>query len=295
MGNRSRPKASETPMFSKRPVKALPFCDAASSLLRVPVIVHEANVIPGKAVNLLARFAAAVAVSFEESRARFPGKNCLHTGFPIRKRLMTSGAGKIVGKDLFTILVMGGSQGAHALNEIVSRAICRAWRKGVRLQVIHLAGAVDEVVVRGRYEEAGVPNAVYAFLTDMGLAYAEADFAVCRAGAATCAELSAAGVPALLVPFPFATANHQLANAKALERTGLADVIEEHALNEEWLADCIERVKSDTRKLEKMKKAVGLLAAGDAAAKIADLVEKVAGGCRNGGCGLRRESERLSR
>ena len=117
----------------------------------------------------------------------------------------------------------GLDRGAHALNEIASQAVIRLHQQGHRLQVVHLTGLADEASVRAAYAQAGVPHAVFGFLQTMEMAYRRASLAVCRSGASTCMELSAYGVPALLVPYPHAIHNHQMANARVLESAGAAD------------------------------------------------------------------------
>ncbi|MBN1269463.1 MAG: UDP-N-acetylglucosamine--N-acetylmuramyl-(pentapeptide) pyrophosphoryl-undecaprenol N-acetylglucosamine transferase, partial [Kiritimatiellae bacterium] len=214
----------------------------AAMLLRVPVVLHESNVLPGRAIRMLARRADAVAASFEHTRFYLKRKDLVVTGMPLRKEL--EGGGKEASfqgldRGRFSLLVMGGSRGATRLNEVASEALCELHRQGYEFQVVHLTGAPDEDAVRSRYAEAGVPHMVRAFLADMSGVFSMVDFAVCRSGAATCAELSAFGVPALLVPYPFATNDHQTYNARALEKLGAADVVAERDLTVPWLTDYI--------------------------------------------------------
>jgi UDP-N-acetylglucosamine--N-acetylmuramyl-(pentapeptide) pyrophosphoryl-undecaprenol N-acetylglucosamine transferase len=206
---------------------------------RVPVVLHEANVVPGRTIRLFARWARAVAASFEASRFYLPHGRLVLTGMPLRRELelASRASHRLARDDRFTILVLGGSRGAHCLNTVASAALIMLHARGVPLHVIHLTGAADEQAVRGAYATAGVPHEVQAFIAQMAPRYAAADLAVCRSGASTCAELLAFGLPALLVPYPHAAANHQLANAQAMTRLGAADYVSEQSLTATWLAD----------------------------------------------------------
>jgi len=224
---------------------------AAAKLLGVPYILHEANARPGRAIMLFARGAAAVAICFEASRHWLQKCNVVLTGMPLRSEFRMLDRECPISKNGFHLLVMGGSGGAHALNETVSEAICN-WGQSlnsdktadVRIQgltpqvyITHLTGFQDLEAVCERYREAGVEAEVYEFVQDMAPFYQRTDFAICRAGASTCAELTAFGIPALLVPYPHAVADHQTANARALEKQGAADLIQQADLTPEWLAD----------------------------------------------------------
>ena len=170
---------------------------------------------------------------------------------------------------------MGGSRGAHRLNEIVSQAILRLHREGNSLQVIHLAGRSDEQSIRQAYRQAGVPHAVFGFLHEMAQAYRQASLAICRSGASTCAELSCYGVPALLVPYPFAIHQHQAANADALSLSGAADICDEQILTVDWLVGYVAGLMSDTAHLAHMRTAALRRVTNNPAAALADLVEQV--------------------
>lgn len=241
----------------------------AAKRLKIPLVLHEGNAVPGRATSFLARYATSVAVSFEGTVDRLSRAKCVVTGFPVRSSFAASLSRQPPrGTDRFTVLVMGGSQGAHALNETASEAICALHGKGISLRVIHLAGSSDESFVRSRYEEAGVESVVHAFLKDIAHAHAMSDMAVSRAGGSTCAELSVSGLHALLVPFPFAPRDHQTANARAMAASGRADVVQEKDLAVEWLCDYIEKRINMPRAAETAK-----TGGASAAARIADLVE----------------------
>lgn len=250
----------------------------AARLLGVPSILHEANVVPGKAVSFLSRFGATVALSFEAGSGYLPGRQTVFTGFPVRRDLGKPSGERSPDSGQFTVVVMGGSQGAHRLNEVAVSSLCALHAEGRRIRVIHLAGASDELRVREAYASAGVPNQVFAFVKDIGMVYAAADLAVCRSGAATCAELAACHVPALLVPLPEARRDHQAANARELQALGAADVMLQNALSEEsfraYVLQCIE----DPAKLGRMRAATAEASGVDATERVADLVEKTGRG-----------------
>lgn len=246
----------------------------AARELAVPIVLHEANVIPGRANRFLMRWAKTLALGFDETRSRIKHPDMILTGIPLRKVNPCPGrfGENTLKPHLFTILVMGGSRGARALNETVTEAILRLHAAGKAIQVIHLTGTDDEEKVRQKYGAAGAPHFVAAFLQNMFPAYQRSSLAICRSGASTCAELGQYGVPALLVPYPHATAQHQLANAQAMKKSGMADVIEEKQLTAEWLEAYICAIMTDNDKLPRMKKASLQYAEMDAAGKLADVV-----------------------
>ena len=146
------------------------------------------------------------------------------------------------------------------------------------LQVVHLSGPADQLRVKERYEEAGVPHLALEFLRDMDQAYAVADLAISRAGAATCAELAAFGVPAVFMPLRSSGRNRQICNAQAVASSGAAIVFEEDALTSGGLADCVESLFRRPETLQAMRTASCARAIPDAAEKLADLVEEVGKG-----------------
>lgn len=242
-------------------------------MLGIPVCLHEANVIPGRAISFLSRFARIVAISFKETRSYLRRKSLVETGFPVRRGMLVRNA--VRSPDVFTILVMGGSQGAHHLNEVVSEALILLKGRGMDFHVIHLSGRNDLDLLREKYDKSEVSSEVIAFLAEMNRAYAAADIAVCRSGAASCAELAVCGVPALFVPLPSSMRGHQLANAVAMARTGAADVMEESELTPDKLADFIHGYSKDAHKISNMRRAMKDRAMPDAAEKIADMLEQI--------------------
>jgi UDP-N-acetylglucosamine--N-acetylmuramyl-(pentapeptide) pyrophosphoryl-undecaprenol N-acetylglucosamine transferase len=249
----------------------------AARSLRIPLVLHEANAVPGRAVSLLSRYASAVAVTFDAAAAHLPSATTVKTGLPIRTDLDDRFDDGVLRRGVFTVLVMGGSQGAQRLNEIVPEALIRLHARGAHLQVVHLAGRHDADRVHSQYAAAGLSHVVFPFLKEMGKAYNAADLAVSRSGAASCMELATRGVPCLLVPFPFARRDHQTANAAEMARCGGADTIAQRDLTAQWLADYVEPCMRQPAKLVTMRQALKAVAVPDATARLADLVERVGG------------------
>ncbi|NLB55718.1 MAG: UDP-N-acetylglucosamine--N-acetylmuramyl-(pentapeptide) pyrophosphoryl-undecaprenol N-acetylglucosamine transferase, partial [Lentisphaerae bacterium] len=250
----------------------------AARFLRVPVVLHEANAVPGRAIRLLSRYAKYIAVTFEEAERFFPGKNTVLTGMPVIKKRNIQNPEEITGlKDnVFTVLVTGGSGGARELNRIASESISQVHGTGRQIQVIHFIGRNETEDIASFYSSNEVASFVRVFFADMDAAYKRADFALTRAGASTCAELSLYALPALLVPFPFAVDNHQSANAKAVAKTGVADRIEESELTIGKLTDYINFIIDNPEKLKTMKKTAESIAVPDAVGQLVDLLESVA-------------------
>jgi UDP-N-acetylglucosamine--N-acetylmuramyl-(pentapeptide) pyrophosphoryl-undecaprenol N-acetylglucosamine transferase len=242
--------------------------------LGIRVVLHEANAVPGSAVSLLARFAAAVAVGMEAAAPHFRHKRVVTTGIPVSVDHGARFGAGLLKEGVPTILVVGGSQGSRVLNETAPPALALLRRDGLELQVVHLSGTQDAARVRAAYDGQGIPHSVYGFLAAMGRAYNAADLAVARAGAVTCAELCAYGVPSLLVPLPWAKRDHQAANARVLRDGGGAGIIEEHALSPARLAERLGALLSDPEVLDRMRRDAQTMAMPEAAEKLADLVEE---------------------
>ncbi|MFH0880862.1 MAG: undecaprenyldiphospho-muramoylpentapeptide beta-N-acetylglucosaminyltransferase [Lentisphaerota bacterium] len=252
---------------------------SAALMLGLPVVLHEANVLPGRAVALFAKWATTVAGSFEETRFYLRRKDLVLTGMPIRAELEKAADHFVFdpsAQEDFTVLVMGGSLGAHRLNEIVSAAICEVFSRDVGIRVIHLTGVADEQAIKEIYERAGVPHTVSAFCGDMASVYTKTHLAICRSGAATCAEICAFGVSSLMVPYPFATHDHQMANARAMERAGAADVVPERDLSESWLSDYLAGCMQKPERLARIRANARDRVQRSGARQLADLVVQTA-------------------
>ncbi len=253
---------------------------SAARLLGVPMVLHEANVIPGRAVRLFSRSAAAVAAGFEETRYHLHVPNLSVVGIPLREELTVAARG-LPPRDAspsapVRLLAMGGSMGAHRLNEVVVGALVRLKKKNLAPTICHLTGRADEAMVRAAYQAAGIDAEVIAFTKYMAPLYHGADLAICRAGASTCAELSFFGVPALFVPYPHAAGDHQTANAQALAKRGTADVVAEPDLSPEWLEAYLAQTLRKPERLDRMRELAGKEGVPDGTQALASRVEACA-------------------
>lgn len=247
----------------------------AARRLRIPIVLHEANVIPGKATSILSRFAAVIAVTFPETRPYLKNANTVVTGLPLRKNLERSATTTAEPHSRRTILIMGGSQGARRINQIMPNVIATLRSFGLQVDVIHLSGPRDRDMVSAAYAHAGIPAEVHGFQHDMASVYHRADFAISRAGANSCLELALFGVPALLIPYPFAARNHQLSNAIAMADGQAADVMEQKDVTPESLSEYLRKRLTDDVTLAAMRHAAHERAILGADERLADLVEEV--------------------
>ncbi|RME77013.1 MAG: UDP-N-acetylglucosamine--N-acetylmuramyl-(pentapeptide) pyrophosphoryl-undecaprenol N-acetylglucosamine transferase [Planctomycetota bacterium] len=209
----------------------------AAHRLGIPLLLLEQNAVPGRAVRLLAPRAERVFVPWEETaHALGATARCEIAGNPVRPAVRTRPPRAVARRRLGlspaapVLLVAGGSQGAHALNRAVAEALPAIVARRPDAELIHLAGDDDLGALRARYRAARLRVHLSPFLRDMPSAYAAADFALCRAGGSTIAELQVCGLPAALVPYPHAAGDHQRANARAAARTGAFRVLEQHDL-----------------------------------------------------------------
>jgi len=245
----------------------------AARILGKKTVIHEQNSVPGLANRKLGSWAGRICISLPESGRFFHDTKTVLTGNPVRKPILDlaleSQDTKTSGEPV-TILVLGGSQGAHRLNELVAAAICDDQRLH-NVKVIHQTGPTDCQLVKEQYEKHGVSATVEPFFRDMVEVYRQADFLVSRAGATTLAELAVLGKPALLVPYPHAADNHQKKNAAYYEAGGGCVVFEEHQLTSSALADEIFDLVTDRNKRAAMAAAMKKLAMPEAASKIVDV------------------------
>ena len=253
-----------------------PVCVAAR-LSGVPSLIHEQNSFPGLTNRLLCRIVDRVCVSFEESAGRFPGGKIVVTGNPVRGEFFEIGEKTSREKKPFTVLVVGGSLGAGAVNEAVVDALVLLSGKGAAPAVIHQTGAADCERIRERYRTEGLRGEVHPFIDDMPEVYRRADLVVGRAGATTIFELAAAGRPAILVPYPFAADQHQTANAESLAAAGGAEIIMQQDLDGPSLASAIEKLAGSPGILRRMGAAARAMARPGAAAAVVDQIAAVAG------------------
>lgn len=254
----------------------------AAKRLGIPFVLHEANSIPGRMVGHFAEQAARVGATFECTRHELKEKAHLEiTGMPLRSSLSeVARRHEPLNREgePFQILCMGGSLGARSLNLIVRRAVRELFAREKNIFITHLTGKADVESVRTCYVDAGIAHHVAAFEPDLVPFYQRADVAICRAGASTIAELSAFGIPALLVPWPDAAKNHQVTNAEEFFRHKAVDMIEEQFLEVDWLAEYLEGCMNTPDRLVRLRNAFRKYSMVDAADKLADLVEEAARG-----------------
>ena len=250
----------------------------------VKTYLHEANTVPGKAVEFLSRYATAVATSFDATADFMPWAKTVRTGLPVRSGISSGSRFPFVPADAFTVFVTGGSQGAHAVNEIASAALVMMKKEldaraasgtaaARPLYVIHQTGVADEGAVMAAYAAAGVPARVHAFENEMANAFATADIVVARAGASTCFELAACGKPALLVPLPTALRDHQHFNAAAFAAKGAADEGVQAKLTPRSVCRYLLGRYDRPEMLSAMSAKMREMATDAAAARLADLIE----------------------
>lgn len=239
---------------------------------RIPTLAFEPNYVPGFANRAVARFVSAAAVHFEHTGEYF--RNPTVTGVPVRPAFFQIPK-KPYEPGLPTLLVFGGSQGARAINQAMVRALPALKQRLPGLHVLHQTGERDYNETRDGYARAGVEAEVQKFIDDMPAFFARADLILCRSGASTVAEITAAAKPAVFVPFPLAADDHQRRNAEALEQAGAAVVLEETKLDEVWLVDTLTALLDDSGRLARMSQAACSLAHPDAAKDIAELAMKI--------------------
>ena len=265
----------------------------AAVVKHIPTLAFEPNVVPGFANRVVARFVSAAAVHFEETAKYF--RHGEVTGVPVRQAFFeipsksppsfaknAKGGWGNPNKGWGTLLVFGGSQGAHAINEAMIRCLPVLLREAPGIHSIHQTGERDyndALAAYQKMQEAGAGGAfqVFKFIEDMPAAFGRADLLVCRSGASTVAEITAAGKPAIFVPFPRAADDHQRVNAEALARHGAAVVVEESKLEGVWLAETIAALLGEPPRLERMSRAARELAHPNAARDIAAMAARIGG------------------
>ena len=262
---------------------AFPALLAASSM-KIPTILHEQNAVLGRVNRLLAGDAAAIATAYDQVdrlKPRHQGKTVL-VGNPVRDEVARLGEAPLPPFDEYAplkILVTGGSQGASVLGEVVPEGLGElAPSLRHRLQIVQQCRPEDIEQVRARYAELKVPADLSTYITDMPSKIADAHLVIGRAGASTIAELTAAGRPAILVPLPSATDDHQTANAREMGKAGGARMIPQDEFTPEALARQIEALAEDPQALANAAARSLSVGRPNAASDLADLVERIAGG-----------------
>jgi UDP-N-acetylglucosamine--N-acetylmuramyl-(pentapeptide) pyrophosphoryl-undecaprenol N-acetylglucosamine transferase len=241
--------------------------------LGLPTVLMEQNAIPGRANRLLARYADTVMAQFEACRPYFPARSRVDIiGNPVLRSTLEDGGSRILSSRP-TLLVVGGSQGARPLNAALAAALPMLRQAAPDLETIALTGEADADLMRTRFQEEGMTGRVVPFTIRMGNLYGYADLVVARAGATTIAELTALGLPSMLVPYPFAADNHQEANARILEEAGAAEVVRQSDLTPALFARRVTELLADQRRLAQMAAAARRLGIPEAAPRAVDRME----------------------
>ena len=244
-----------------------------AAIMGVPTLVMDSNALPGFTNRQLARFVDRAALTFEES-LKFFGKKGVVTGNPVRREFFD--VPRKLRSDLFHIFIFGGSQGARAINNAMADALPDLAEFEGKLSVTHQTGEADLDHIKAAYSESKFAAAeVRPFISDMFTEFAKADLVICRAGATTCAELSAAGKASIMIPLPTAADDHQRKNAEALERAGAAKVILQSELSGGRLADEISSLIGSPDAITAMETAAKELGREDAAERTVDIIEEL--------------------
>ena len=236
----------------------------AAALQKIPTLIHEQNAYPGITNRILSRFAGRVAVTFPESVRHFPERSEVKlTGLPVRPEILTADREKARAKmGLATgtrlILSFGGSQGARSINQAVAGVMSNYCNNRL-VHILHVTGpkGYDEFMIAAKSMSMDSYGniVIMPYLYDMPEALAAADLVICRAGAATLAELTVRGLPGILIPYPYASENHQEYNARSLVKHGAAEMILDRDLNGESLSEKVKELMANPVKLMEMSKA----------------------------------------
>jgi len=246
---------------------------AAAILGKIPTLAFEPNLVPGFANKIVGHRVTAAGVHFDETRKYF--NNAQVVGVPVRQDFFASQAPG-PGQRPPTLLVFGGSQGAHAINVAMAGAITEMRQRIPGLRVIHQTGERDYNDVQAAYARAGASAEVSAFIDNMPQIFAQADLLLCRSGASTVAEVTASGKPAIFVPFPQAADDHQRRNAEAIVAGGAAVMIPQAELSPERLAATVMELLGNRDRLKAMSERARALGHADAAGRVARMVAELA-------------------
>jgi UDP-N-acetylglucosamine--N-acetylmuramyl-(pentapeptide) pyrophosphoryl-undecaprenol N-acetylglucosamine transferase len=244
-------------------------------LRRIPIVIHEQNILPGITNRILSRFANRIYISFENTKSNMDSRKVQWTGNPVRRELLeysdrhAEDVSDDSGNGFFTILIIGGSQGAHRINTAVIEALEHLEDKE-HLHFVHQTGDADEQPVEEAYRRSNIQCTVQSFFDIMAELYSRADLLICRAGATTVAEITALGKAVIFIPFPYAADNHQVLNAGTLAEDGAAEMIIEKDLNGKVLSEKINNYAAHPAELKNMSARAKQLGKPDAAKNIVD-------------------------
>lgn len=239
----------------------------------IPTMAFEPNLVPGFANRVVARFVKVAAVHFPETGKYF--RHAEVTGVPVRAAFFA--ASSPMADAAPTLLVFGGSQGAHAINQVMMESATELLSRVPGLRIVHQTGERDYDAAKAAYDKLSSKVEVHKFIDDMPGMFAQSSLLICRSGASTVAEVAAAGKPAILVPFPAAADDHQKRNAEALVKAGAAVMLEQSSLTRQNLVETVCALLRDRARLNKMGESARKLSHPDAAAHIATAAARIAG------------------
>ncbi len=245
-------------------------------LMGIPTAIAEQNAVAGATNRILGKFVDRVFLTYEASRKDFTAGKVLITGNPVRAAFAAGLDHERAESGGRNILIFGGSQGAAAINKTMVKTLPYLQKMREDLKITHQTGERDLPLVGDAYRRFGIDAEVHAFITDMPAAYARADLVICRAGATSLAEITAAGKPSVLIPYPFAANDHQTKNARVMADAGAAVMIPESELDAEKLFAVLEGLFSDDAKLREMGASSARLGRPGAAAEIVDACRQLA-------------------
>ena len=256
----------------------------AASRRRIPVILLEQNIIPGRTTRWLSRLANRICVTFDDTKLPH-SKNVVVTGNPVRSEIADLFSGDLGNANRSAasgskpqLLILGGSQGADSLNDAVMAVVRNSPDLRSSWSIVHQTGPRQADQIRQVYQQLGIEATVEPFFHDMATRYAATSLAISRAGATTLSELACVGIPMILMPYPHAADDHQRANANVFEKSGAAIVVEHAATSESTaneLAQAIQKFAIDQHRLNAMSQAAKTLARPHAATTIADAIATV--------------------
>ncbi|HPD56844.1 MAG TPA: undecaprenyldiphospho-muramoylpentapeptide beta-N-acetylglucosaminyltransferase [Smithellaceae bacterium] len=247
----------------------------AAYLMKIPTAIAEQNALPGLTNRILGKFVKKIFVTYQQTARYFPPAKVMVSGNPVRAAFAAINNTERDKKDCRQLLVFGGSQGAEAINRAIIRILPRLQKMKRKICIIHQTGTKQADKIKKVYEKYAMKAHVLPFIVDMVKAYKSADLIICRAGATSLAEITAAGRAAILIPYPYAANDHQAKNARAMAEAGAAVVLYEHELSDGKLYDIIEELLIDEKKIRQMEAKAASLGNIKAAANIVDTCIKL--------------------
>jgi UDP-N-acetylglucosamine--N-acetylmuramyl-(pentapeptide) pyrophosphoryl-undecaprenol N-acetylglucosamine transferase len=246
--------------------------------LRLPTFIHESNAIPGRVTRLIAPWVSKTLLGVSSCGIHLRQATCTVTGTPVRSGLQKLDRAESCAKlglnpHVPVVLIIGGSQGAHGLNQVILKALHYWHEHREQIQFIHLTGQADENLAEINYRRQRLTAVVRAFSSEMELFYSVADLVVARSGASSLTEISHYGLPSILVPYPKAADDHQWYNARSYEQAGAAKLFIESKLTPEILFEEVQTILNQSELREDMAQAATKLSTSNAAKRVAEEIE----------------------